>query len=117
MVLLLAGCVSEAPPLPQDTTGTTSTHLLSPADFTSVDLALSCADIATERTELKAKMDTANANIKANRVNNEVAGYIAGVVFLPALIATEGNYADKDAIKAAYGRQDTLDKLTALKKC
>ena len=44
------GCVSAAPPLPQDTTGT---HLLSPADFTSADLALSCADIATERTALE----------------------------------------------------------------
>ena len=117
VVLLLGGCTSPAPPLPPDTTGSTSVHPVSPADFAPADLALTCPQIADERASLKSKIDTANGNIAANRQNNEVAGYIGSLIFLPAYLATEGNYADKDAVKAAYARQDVLNKLDVLKRC
>jgi hypothetical protein len=117
VVLTLSGCASSAPALPADTTGTTSLGHVSAADFTVDDMVddmkLSCGQIRTERSDLKAQMDQANANIRANRTRNQVAAYIGG----PALLATEGNYADKDAIKAAYARQDVLDKLAVLKGC
>jgi phage shock protein A len=113
VVLTLSGCASSAPALPADTTGTTSLGHVSAADFTVDDMKLSCGQIRTERSDLKAQMDQANANIRANRTRNQVAAYIGG----PALLATEGNYADKDAIKAAYARQDILDKLAVLKGC
>jgi phage shock protein A len=113
VVLTLSGCASSAPALPADTTGTTSLGHVSAADFTVEDMKLSCGQIRTERSDLKAQMDQANANIRANRTRNQVAAYIGG----PALLATEGNYADKDAIKAAYARQDILDKLAVLKGC
>jgi phage shock protein A len=113
VVLTLSGCASSAPALPADTTGTTSLGHVSAADFTVDDMKLSCGQIRTERSDLKAQMDQANANIRANRTRNQVAAYIGG----PALLATEGNYADKDAIKAAYARQDVLDKLAVLKGC
>ena len=117
LVIVLAGCASPAPSLPPDTTGTTSLGQVSAADFAPADAALSCAEIGAERADLNARMDTANANIKANRHGNQVAGYIGAVVTPFAYLATEGNYADKDAIKAAYARQDVLNKLAVLKGC
>jgi len=95
----------------------TSQHTLSAADFSSADLALSCNEISDERAAQKAKIQQANANINANRQNNEVAGAIGSLVFAPAYLATEGNYADKDAVKAAYARQDVLDRLAHFKSC
>jgi hypothetical protein len=115
--LLLWGCASSAPALPPDTTGTTSQHHVTAADFAPADMALSCADVTAERASVKNKIDTANANIIANRQKNQIAGYIGGVVSPLAYLATEGNYADKDAVKAAYARQDVLDKLAVLKGC
>src|SRR5262245_13004292 len=78
--LFLGGCASSAPPLPADTTGTTSLHPIAAEDFTPSDAALSCVDIATQRADLKAQMEKANANIAANRQTNQVAGYIGSAV-------------------------------------
>jgi hypothetical protein len=115
--LLLGGCAGAAPPLPVDTTGTTSTQHASLADFTAADAALSCPQIVAEHSGLKAQMDQANANVQANRQRNQIAGFIAVTVTPLAYIATEGNDADKAAIKAAYARQDVLEKLAMLKGC
>ena len=117
IALLLGACAAGAPALPPDTTGSTSLHHVSVNDFTPADAALSCTDINAESAELKVKIEQANANIMANRAGNQAAAYIGAVIFPPAYLATEGNYADKDAIKAAYARQDVLLKLTILKGC
>jgi hypothetical protein len=45
-----------------------------------------------------------------------VAGYF-GALFVVPLVATEGNYSDKDIIKAAYARLDTLNKLAVYRGC
>jgi len=115
--LFLAGCATAAPPLPADTTGVTSQRHMSLADFSPQDANMACVDIAAERTRITAQLDEANANIQANRTRNEVAGYI-GVVANPlALLATEGNDSDKDAMQRGYARQDTLIKLAQVKGC
>jgi hypothetical protein len=114
--LLLGGCGGAAPALPLDTTGTTSRHRVTAADLSPADAALSCEQVAAERATLKARIDAANANIAANRSSNQAATYVGAFVPL-AYIGTEGNYADKDAIKAAYARQDVLNKIAVVKNC
>jgi len=106
-----------APALPPDTTGSTSTRHLAAADFTAQDQALSCDQIGEQRAGLHKGIDQANANIAGNRQNNQVAGYFGAVLFAPLLVATEGNYNDKDIIKAAYARLDTLNQLSVYKGC
>lgn len=64
-----------------------------------------------------ALIDKANANILANRTQNQVAAYVGSVLFPPAYIATEGNYKDKNDIQTAYARQDTLIALARVKSC
>ena len=113
---LLGGCGGAAPALPPDTTGATSQHRATAADLAPADAALSCDQVTTERAALKAKIDAANANIAANRSSNQAATYVGAFVPL-AYIGTEGNYADKDAIKAAYARQDVLNKVAVVKNC
>lgn len=112
----LGGCSMGAPPLPPDTTGSTSTHPVSAADFTAQDLALSCGQVDEQRTALHQGIDKANANIAGNRQTNQVAGYF-GALFVVPLVATEGNYSDKDIIKAAYARLDTLNQLAVYRSC
>lgn len=107
----------DAPHLPPDTTGATSLHHLTAADFSAEDAALTCEKIDTERHALQTGVDQANAHIAENRRDNQIAGYIGAALFLPALLATEGNYSDKDFIKLAYQRMDILDKLAVLRTC
>lgn len=106
-----------APALPPDTTGSTATYHLTANDFSANDNALSCVQIGDQRGELQGGIDKANANIATNRQGNQAAGYVAAVIFPPALLATQGNYSDKDTIKAAYQRLDTLNQLSVLKAC
>ncbi len=113
----LCGCAMKAPELPPDTTGSTSTRHLTAQDFAATDNALSCAQIADQRSALQIGIDKANADIAANRHGNQTAGYIGAALFPPALLATEGNYSDKDAINAAYQRLDVLNQLSVLKAC
>jgi hypothetical protein len=116
-LVLLGGCAASAPALPPDTTSLHRQRELSAADFTREDTALSCDDIVAERQRNDEAMRSAHQRIELNRKNNQVAGYIGAVIFPPAYLATEGNYAEKDEIQRLYGRQDTLIKLAAFRAC
>jgi hypothetical protein len=115
-LLLLAGCAASAPKLPPDTTSVNRSHSLTIADFADSERALSCDGVAGERRQVADALAAANARIEANRTQNQVAGYFAGLFIVPAL-ATEGNYADKDEITRLYQRQDTLIHLATVKNC
>lgn len=113
---VLAACANSAPPLPTDTTGTNRVETQSLWDFPVSDGAMSCNAIADEMKANADKMDADNAAIQSNRQGNEIAGYLGGMYILP-LVATEGNYAEKDDITLLQNRQDVLRKLIAVKKC
>jgi hypothetical protein len=121
IVVLVAGvtaaCQAPAPALPRDTTGTNATHPLSADEFSQADLALSCDQILAERNRLRDQIDRAKANINANRESNVAASAVGAMVFAPAYILTEGNYTDKDALKAGYARLDIVDKLAVFRHC
>jgi hypothetical protein len=61
-------------------------------------------------------MAQANLAIQSNRQQNEVAGYMAVYLILPA-VAMESNADEKNDIAALQQRQDVLRKLVAVKKC
>jgi hypothetical protein len=113
---LLAGCAASAPSLPPDTTGLNRQRELRLEEFAKEDAALSCDEIAGQRQTLAAEMRAANERIEANRKQNQVAGYF-GALFLVPYVATEGNYAEKDAVTRLYARQDTLIRLATAKGC
>jgi hypothetical protein len=85
--------------------------------FAPQDAQMSCDQIGDEWAASARERQTAEQNIAANRQNNQVAGYIGAVIFPPAYIATEGNYADKDRIVALQARRDVLIELARTKSC
>ena len=113
---LLASCAASAPPLPADTTASNKQHSLSASDFSAADMALDCNAIQTEQLANASKIDTDNEAIKSNRRQNEVAGYLGGILIVP-LVATESNSAEKDEIASLQHRQDILRSLATLKEC
>jgi hypothetical protein len=117
-VLLLAvgGCTTSAPQLPMDTTATNRQGSLSQSDFSSSDLYKSCSDIKAEQIANASRIASDNQAILGNRKQNEVAGYMGGILLVP-YAATESNSAEKDDIAMLQKRQDTLIKLSAFKQC
>lgn len=120
LAALVAGCSSDAPPLPPDTTSVDRTQQLSLSDFTPAAQAMTCDQIAVERATIAAEMQSANDQIASNRARNETAVGVAdltGVFGLPALLATDSDTSAKSQIALLYQRQDTLIKLGDLKHC
>ena len=120
IAFLVAGCASEAPSLPPDTTSVSRSRDLTLDDFTPEARAMSCDQIADERHKINDAMRDANGAVDANRTHNQIlVGFSAfgGLVFAPLLLATENNDAEKNDITKLYERQDTLIKLAALKRC
>ena len=115
--LLLAACAGTAPSLPPDRSSVNATHSLSESDFEKQDLALSCAMIKDENDRIRAEANKFNNAINKNSKNNQVAGYITGVLFLPAVLATKQNTAEKENLDALQLRFDTLQRLKRFRDC
>lgn len=115
--LIAAGCARNAPELPQDRSSVNAVNGLTKHDFLERDLAMDCAAIVSENKSIRAEADKYNATIQGNRQNNQVAGYIAGVLFLPAALATEQNTAEKARLDKLQHRFDTLQKLKRFRSC
>ena len=117
--LLLAGCASEAPALPPDTTSINRGRDLTLDDFTAEAQAMTCDQIADERRQIANAMQAANNVVNGNRTRNEILVGVADVGLLnaPILLFTNSNNAEKDQIAKLYQRQDTLIKLAVLKHC
>ena len=109
--LLLAACAPTAPSLPPDRSSVNATHSLSESDFEKQDLALSCAMIKYENDGIRAKANKFNNAINKNSKNNQVAAYIARVLFLPAVLATKQNTAEKENLDALQLRFDDSQRL------
>jgi hypothetical protein len=120
LAALVAGCSSDAPPLPPDTTSVDRTQQVTLDDFTPAARAMTCDQIAAERATIAADMQRANDQIASDRSRNETAvGIVSltGGLGLPALLATDSDTNAKDQITALYRRQDRLIELGELKHC
>lgn len=110
--LLTTSCATPAPPLPAERSAARPLE-----SFSEEDAARTCEDIRRNWQETTQAREAASRSIAANRQQNQAAGYISAVFFLPAAIATEGNYSDKEALIAIQGRRDTLIELARTKGC
>lgn len=113
---VIVGCSTPAPSLPSDTTSTNRQSSLTASDFSVSDLGLSCTSIKNEYQRNKAKIETNNTLINANRQQNQVAGYFGALLLVP-LVATEANATQKNEITLLHQRKDVLVKLAGFKKC
>lgn len=121
-LLLLAGCVGDAPALPPDTTSVNHTQKLTLADFSKDDAAMSCEAIAAERQKIDATMNADNGRIEGNRGRDQGVMYAAGLFGVVGFAAAapfvaNTNDPERNDIAHLYQRQDTLIKLAAVKHC
>jgi len=115
-LLLLGGCAASAPKLPPDTTSVNRNEQPTIADFAEVDRGDEAAtpwpmSVDRSLTELLPQM--AESRLIASRIKLPAISERCSC----ALIATEGNYAEKDEIARLYQRRDTLIQLAAVKSC
>lgn len=106
--------------MPPDTTSINRTRALTLEDFTPEARAMSCDQIADERSQIAAAMQNDNDKVAGNRTRNQIAvGFVSfgGLIAAPALLGADSNTNEKDEITRLYQRQDTLIKLAALKRC
>ena len=75
------------------------------------------AEIAGELTLLECEHALQSRDITDKRQQNQLAGYIGGVFFLPALLATDNNTEAKNKIENINRAKDKLYQAQVFKKC
>ncbi len=115
--VVLAACARTAPELPRDMSSVNAEETVSAEAFSAQDVALSCDEILVEQDRIREDASQYNQEIKKNRGKNQAAGYVAGVLFPPALLATVHNDAEKAELDALQQRFDTIQGLKRLKSC
>ena len=113
----LAACARSAPELPPDSGSTHATESLQMEQLEPAEAAASCTEIANSLSRNKREADALEAQIAGNRGQNQATAYIGGVLFLPALLATEGDYDAKDGLDRLQRERDRLIALKRLKSC
>lgn len=78
---------------------------------------LTCAEIDEELKILEGDYALQAQDITNKRLQNQAAGYIAGALFPPALLAIDNSSEAKDKIESINRAKDELYKLRAFKKC
>lgn len=113
----IAGCATGARNLPPDYSSIDAKKRLSVNDFDAAAVELTCSQIDEELKILESDYALQVQDIKGKRDQNQVAGYIGAVFFLPALLATDNSAEAKVKIENINRAKDQLYKLRAFKKC
>lgn len=116
-VFAAGGCARSAPELPPDYGSVDAPKRLSIGDFSKADMKMSCPDLDREFALLSKKMEALDHQIRSKHGSNQAAGYIAGVLFPPALLAMESSSEQKQALDQHQDRSDTLLALKRVKNC
>ena len=115
--LAFGACATQAPNLPEDYGSVHATDRISLADFDSEKAKLSCSDIKDELNALNTELNLQKQDIQNKRRQNQTAGYIGAVFFLPALLATDNSQEAKEKMTNIKDAKDLLFKLQTAKKC
>ncbi len=86
-------------------------------DMDSKEGKMDCAGLITELDALHRKEKNMEAIIHSNRGQNQAAGYIGGVLFLPALLAIEGNEEERKVLDQLVVQKDRILRLTQYRNC
>ena len=114
---LIVGCAVGARDLPKDFSSIDAKERLSLSDFSVATAKLTCSQIDDELEILESDSALQVQSIEGERQQNQVAGYIGCVFFLPAILATDNSVEAKAKIENINRAKDELYKLRAFKKC
>ena len=117
MTLFAGGCAVGARDLPEDYGSIDAWKRLRVEDFDPATAQLTCAEIAVELKLLESEHALQVRDITDKRTQNQVAGYIGGVFFLPALLATDNSTEAKNKIENINRAKDKMYQSQVFKKC
>jgi len=98
-ILALASCARDAPMLPNGS-------FAPPPAVTPDERTGRCAALATNIATLRGEMATINQVIAGHRHEDQVVGYLAGVLFPPLALAIDQQKAQKAALDDRQGKVD-----------
>lgn len=115
---ILVGCARSAPVLPPDTSSDDPTALSKAMLSVPPSIkAMSCTEINSEFENLAKNDQVLEEQIHSNRHKNQTAGYIAGVIFPPLLLAVDNDDSAKGLLDKNQYYRDQLIITFRAKKC
>jgi hypothetical protein len=116
-LLMLGACARASPDPPPDLGRLPPAQRLLPGDLESPEAQLDCAALKVQRESNRTQASDLGVVIAGHRQQNQAAGYIAGVLFPPALLAVQNDTGAKQTLDELQKRNDRLDRLSAAKGC
>jgi hypothetical protein len=116
-LLLLGSCARPSPELPPDLSRLPPAQRLLPGDLESPEAQLDCSALKAQIEGNRTKATELGGVIVSHRQQNQAAGYIAGVLFPPALLAVKSDTDIKQTLDELQRQSDRLDRLSVAKGC
>lgn len=108
LLLVAVGCARSAPPLPPDYVSDPNA-LASALEKVPPEIKkLDCEQINAEIENLTKQDQRLEEKIQSKRGKNQTVGYIAAVLFLPAILAAENDEGSKSLLDENQVRRDNL---------
>lgn len=116
-LLFLTACARNAPQLPPDLSHLSGDQRLLAGDADSAEARMDCAGLKDETVRNRAAKHHYEGIILANRVHNQAAVYIGGVLFTPAYLAAKPDEEAKKNLDQLQAQADRIDRLSKAKAC
>lgn len=117
LALAVGGCARNAPALPPELGNDEAAIAKAMAAVPQTVKQMSCKQINLEIENLAQHDSYLEQKIQANRGKNQFAGYIAGVLFLPAIFAVENDDGTKTMLDKNQMHRDHLVVAYRAKEC
>ncbi len=114
---LVVGCARSAPQLPPDYGSVHSKEKLTLENFSEEDRLRTCDTVERDMAAIISEVKAVESGIEAKHRSNEVAGYFAGVLFPPLILATDHSTEAKKILEQRQARWDQLLALKRVKNC
>jgi len=117
LALALGACARSSPELPPNLSDRPPEQRLLPGDSASAEAKLDCPGLLQERERNRTTADELEKKIAANRGQNQAAGYFAGILFPPLLLAMKPDTDIKTTLDELQSQRDRIDRLQQARKC
>ena len=117
LAIVVGGCARNAPALPPELGNDEAAIAKAMAAVPQAVKQMSCKQINLEIENLAKHDSYLEEKIQANRGKNQFAGYIAGVLFLPAIFAVDNDDGTKSMLDENQLRRDHLVIAYRAKEC